>query len=229
MIGHLRKRPLMFGIQPLFADYSAFLHGYQYGGEGAWMRDFRWWLVEELGEDGNIDWPYHVLRLAFPENSSLWAPHAVRSDAEDAAACALLFDRLARFDAEVPEGPDHRFVLVGAGDFQVLARLVGEFGELSDRSLEEVGAAASDIDEFRSAVRSLPAESAVGLRTVGFGANVRLDIEQLVFPPGRFELFRALIDQVVAAHGERELFLRTGFYSPEIDAAVAVLGSGESL
>jgi hypothetical protein len=223
MIGHLRERPLMFGIRPVFAEYSAFLHGYQYGGEGVWMRDFRWWLVAEVGAGANVDWPYHVLRLAFPEDSARWAPHAVRSEADDAAACAVLFDRLETFDAEVPEGIEERFVLVDGGDFEVLRRLVGEFSELSDRSLERVGAAAADIKEFWSAVRSVPGESPVGLRIVGFGTSVRLDIDQLRFPPGRFELFRALIDRVVAAHGERELFLRTGFYGPEIAAAVAVL------
>jgi hypothetical protein len=124
---------------------------------------------------------------------------------EDAAACAVLFDRLEEFDAAVPEGLEQRVVIVGAGGFEVLARLVGEFSELSDRSLEEVGATAADVKEFSSAVRSVPGESAVGLRIIAFGTGVRLDIDQLLFPPGTFELFRTLIDRVVAAHGEREL------------------------
>jgi hypothetical protein len=212
----------MFGVSGSFVEYAAYLHGYQHGGAGRWLDDFRLWLAHGLDLETNLGWPSYLLRLTFPDRSGSWDLRAERTAAEEAAACSALFDWLLKFDAAFPEELDRRPVIVGAGHFEVLARLAGEFGELSDRSLAKAGTTRDDAQRLRDAVRSAAASSVV-LRSSAFGSEVVVDRGQLRFPPGRLELFRALISEVVQYHGERELFYRTGFDGQQVQAAVAVL------
>ncbi len=107
-------------------------------------------------------------------------------------------------------------------DFEVLARLAGEFSELPDRSVARIGATRDEARSLRDAVRSAPA-GAVVLRATAFGTKVVVDRSEVRFPPGKLELFRALIAEVVRFHGERELSHRTGLQGHEVQAALAVL------
>ncbi|MGW7680170.1 hypothetical protein ACWGID_05485 [Kribbella sp. NPDC054772] len=108
LIERLEARPKMFSLDGSFSMYAAFLRGCQYATEGSsWAGDFRSWLVEQLGDGGNLGWEALILRLSFPTEPQKWSylDNAPRSDEDDRTACHSLLSQLKAFDEN-----DERFV-----------------------------------------------------------------------------------------------------------------------
>lgn len=95
----------MLAVSGTFASASAFLRGWQYGGEADWLREFQRWLADGLGTGWNLGWEALILRIAFPDRPGAWSTAAERGDDDEAVVRQVLFAKLREFDAESPEEP----------------------------------------------------------------------------------------------------------------------------
>ncbi len=76
IVPHLRKRPLMFGVDGTFATYVSFLYGYSAGDPRGEVQKFHAWLNKGFKDSSNMSWVWLVPRRAFPGEKSLWNPSA---------------------------------------------------------------------------------------------------------------------------------------------------------
>lgn len=76
VLPHLRKRPLMFGVDGTFATHVSFLYGYSAGDSQGELQEFHAWLTKDSETSSNMSWAWLVLKKAFPGQSALWDPGA---------------------------------------------------------------------------------------------------------------------------------------------------------
>ena len=93
----------MLAIDGTFVSYSAFLRGWQYGGDAEWLQEFQRWLADGMGTGWNLGWEALILRTAFADRPGTWSTSAERDDEDEAVVRQVLFGKLREFDAEFPE------------------------------------------------------------------------------------------------------------------------------
>lgn len=97
ILPHLRKRPLMFGVDGTFATHVSFLYGYSAGDPRGELQKFHAWLNKDFEASSNMRWVWLVLKRAFPGKFSLWDPNAPRTSEEEATAVVALLTSLEKF------------------------------------------------------------------------------------------------------------------------------------
>lgn len=97
MLRRLQSAPAMFGLDGTYDMYVAFLHGYDFAGNGDWLYPFRAWLVTRLGYGENLGWQSLVPRIVFPDESKAWHPFGPRDRDADAQLVQALFELLEEF------------------------------------------------------------------------------------------------------------------------------------
>jgi len=99
----VHSRPGLFGLDGSYGQFSAYVDGVDTGNAGRLLTGFREWLVTRLGDGDNLVWRGLVLRLAFPDASSI-RPE-VLSDVElNRTAVDALFALLDEFLALTERG-----------------------------------------------------------------------------------------------------------------------------
>jgi hypothetical protein len=89
-------RPGLFGLDGSYGQFCAYVDGVDTGNAGRLLTGFREWLVTRFGDGDNLVWQGLVLRLAFPDSTSI-RPEVLSDTEHNRTAVDSLFALLDEF------------------------------------------------------------------------------------------------------------------------------------